>query len=113
MHASRNQSKEIAQRTTVCSPSRLENDTKLAAFTCFSLNSPKGVGPRVSGLDQSPHTLNRHLALNHPPHRESNNPTRLRGKGWGSHVHSPCRQKRLTKKLVASPTLDLWFQSSN
>ena len=46
---------------------------------------------------QSPHTSNRHLAHNHPPHRETNSPTRVRGKDWGSYLHPPCRPNQLTE----------------
>ena len=60
--------------------------------------SAKGVSPAVSGQDQSPHTSNRHLAHNHPSHRETNSPTRVRGNDWESHMHPPCRQNRFTKK---------------
>ena len=61
------------------SHSRPDNDRKFAAFTCFSLTPPNVVSPGVSGLEQSPHISNRHLAHNHPPHRETNSPTRVRG----------------------------------
>ena len=70
---------------------------KIAAFTCFSLTLPTGVSTGVSGLDQSPHTSNRYLAHNHPPQRETNNPSRVRGNDWGSHRHPPCRQNQLTE----------------
>ena len=70
MHASLTQSKETAQSATVSSYSHPDNDPKFAAFTCFSLTPPNDVSPGESGLDQSPHTSNRHLAHNHPPHRK-------------------------------------------
>ena len=97
MHASRSQSKETAQLTTLSSHSRPDNDQKIAAPSCFSLTPPSGVSPGVSGLDQRPHTSNRHLAHNHPPHRETNSSTRVRGNDCGSHMHPPCRQNRLTE----------------
>ena len=38
-----------------------------------------------------------HLAHNHPPHRETNSPTRVRGNDWGSYLHPPCRPNQLTE----------------
>ena len=82
---------------TISSHSHPDNDQKFDASTCFSLTPPNGVGPGVSGLDQSPHTSNRHLAHNQPPHRETKCPTRVRGNDWGSHMHPPCRPNQLAE----------------
>ena len=94
-HASRSQSKETAQPTTVSIHSHSDNDPKFAALNCFSLTPPNGVSPAVCGQ----HTSNRHLAHNHPPHSETDSPTRVRGNDWGSHMHPPCSQNRLTKNM--------------
>ena len=79
------------------SHSRTDNDRKFAAFTCFLLTPPNVVSLGVSGLDQNPHISNRHLAHNHPPHTETNSPTRVRGNDWGSYLHPPCRPNQLTE----------------
>ena len=57
MHASRSQSKETAQATTVSSHSHPDNDPKIVAFTCSWLTPPNGVNLGVSG--QSLHTTHR------------------------------------------------------
>ena len=97
MHAICSQSKETAQPTTVFRLSRPCNDLKFDVFTCFSLTPTNGESHSVSGLDQIPHTSNRHLAHNHLPHRETSIPTHVRGNDCGSHMHPPCRQNRFTE----------------
>ena len=106
MHASRKQSKETAQPATVSSHSHPDHDQKFATFTCFPLTPPNGVSPGVCcGLDQMPHTLNRHQ-----PQRETNNPPHVSGR-LGIRYASTLPTKSTHRKLVSSPTLDEWYQS--
>ena len=75
---------------------------KICRFYLFFANSAKRCKPWCKWAHQSPHTSNRHLAHNHPPHRETNSPTRVRGNDWGSYLHPPCRPNQLTEDYFHS-----------
>ena len=93
-----NHNKETTQQTQAFNHFHPDNDRKFVVFTCSSPTPQNGVSCGVNGPDQSRHKSNRHLAPRRPHrHRETNNPTRVRGNDWGYHMHPPRRQSQFAK----------------